>query len=127
MRRTGLTLALVAGLLAAPVHAADHLVTRADVARRLGDARQARAADQAAVRELLATPAASEAAARVGADLGRARASVAALDDADLRDLAQRARALRSDPAAGIDKDIHDLLVLFLIVAIVILVLQAVD
>ena len=127
MCRAGLTLALVASLLAGPVGAADHLVTRADVAGRLQAARQARAEDLAAVQELLATPAASVAAARVGADAGLVRASVASLNAAELRDLAQRARALRSDPAAALDKDIHDLLVLFLIIAIVILVLQAVN
>ena len=55
------------------------------------------------------------------------RAAVDTLDDRDLADLATRARTLRLDPRAGIDKDIHDLLVLFLIIAIVILVLQAVD
>lgn len=127
MRRTVLTLALVAGLGSVPARAADHLVSREDVAERLQAAREERAADLAAVQEVLATPAASGVAARVGADLDRVRASVASLNDAELGDLAQRARALQGDPAAGIDKDIHDLLVLFLIIAIVILVLQAVD
>jgi hypothetical protein len=38
-----------------------------------------------------------------------------------------RAQALNADPVAGLDQDIRTLLVIFLIVAIVILVLQAVD
>ena len=37
------------------------------------------------------------------------------------------AEALQSDPVAGLDDDIKTLLIIFLIVAIVILVLQAVD
>lgn len=127
MRKPTLALALAAGLAAVPTQATEHLVSRADVAARLDQARASRAADVATVQDLLATPLAATAAARVGADLARARASVATLDEAELRDLAARARALRRDPAAGVDKDIHDLLILFLIIAIVILVLQAVD
>jgi hypothetical protein len=53
--------------------------------------------------------------------------ALATLSDAELRDLAVRARALEQDPAAGLSSDVNQLLIIFLIVAIVILVLQAVD
>jgi hypothetical protein len=52
---------------------------------------------------------------------------LAALSDTELRDLAARAQALEQDPVAGLSSDVNQLLIIFLIVAIVILVLQAVD
>ena len=55
------------------------------------------------------------------------RAAAATLSDAELAELAARAAALQSDPIAALDSDIVMLLKIFLIVAIVILVLQAVD
>ena len=70
---------------------------------------------------------AQAAAATVGADLDKLRMAVPTLGDDELRDLAARAAALDSDPAAGLDSDIRMLLLIFLVVAIVILVLQAVD
>ncbi len=114
-------------VLAGGAGASEHLVSSAQVAARFDEARAAREASLGELRALLATPRARDAAARMGADLGRADAALASLDPAELSDLAARARALRVDPAAGFDRDIHDLLVLFLIIAIVILVLQAVD
>jgi len=64
----------------------------------------------------------------VGANLEDLRGATAALSDADLRDLATRAAALQADPVAGVsDNDIRWLLYIFLIVAIVILVIKAVD
>ncbi len=126
MRRLAFVFATLVGLSAWPVDAAE-LVSRAEADARLAQAFESRSANAADVRALLATPSAIEAARRVGVEPGRVRAAVDTLDDRDLADLATRARTLRLDPRAGIDKDIHDLLVLFLIIAIVILVLQAVD
>jgi hypothetical protein len=79
------------------------------------------------VDRVLSSPRAEAAAAAVGADLGRVRAAVATLSDEDLADVAARAAALQTDPVAALDSDIRTLLMIFLIVAIVILVLQAVD
>jgi hypothetical protein len=126
MRRLGFVLGFMI-VAATPVGAAEHVVSRLDVAARLAEARTLRQADLSSVDALLATPAAVTAAARAGLDVARVRAAVGALDDAELHELAVRASALRSDPTAGLDRDIHDLLVLFLIIAIVVLVLQAVN
>jgi hypothetical protein len=64
----------------------------------------------------------------VGADLDAVRRAAPLLSDAELRDLAARAAALQADPAAGVsNNDLRWALYIFIIVAIVILVLQAVD
>jgi hypothetical protein len=126
--RKCLAVLLVAALL--PAHRAfseEHLLAPVAAQARLREAAAARARDLAVVDQVLATPEAAAAAARLGADMGRLRAAVPSLSDAEVRDLASRAAALRTDPVAGLDSDIRQLLVIFLIVAIVILVLQAVD
>jgi hypothetical protein len=64
----------------------------------------------------------------VGADVDALRRAAPTLTDAELREVAARAAALDQDPVAGVsDHDIRWLLYIFLIVAIVILVIQAVD
>jgi len=126
------TLALLA-VAAAPLLSAgqalaqDHVVTPQDLSARLGAAETARQRNLGAVDRFLATPEASSAAARVHADMGRVRANLGALSDPELADLAARVDALQVSPVAGLDDDIRTLLIIFLIVAIVILVLQAVD
>jgi len=80
-----------------------------------------------AVDRVLASPEAAQAASSVGTDIAAVRAAVPALSDAELADLYVRAAALETDPVAGLDPDIKMLLTIFLIVAIVILVLRAVD
>jgi hypothetical protein len=54
------------------------------------------------------------------------RTRVAALGDSELRDLARRARALESDPVAGVDVKKHRVLVGVVVVVVVIVVLGAV-
>lgn len=129
MRFTTTALALAAGLLVAGggASAQEHLVSPAAADARLTEAAAQRHQDEATLATLLARPAAAQAAASVGADLETVRAAVPTLSDSELRDLARRAEALRSNPAAGLDHDVEQLLVVFLIVAIVILVIQAVD
>ncbi len=117
------TLLLFAGLTSAQ----DHLVSTTSVDERLRDAGAARQADVQALDAVLASPAATRAGEALGQDTARLRAGLGALSDGELRDLAVRAEALRSDPAAGLSGDVNQLLIIFLIVAIVILVLQAVD
>jgi hypothetical protein len=59
--------------------------------------------------------------------LDRVRAAVPTLTDGELRDLAARAAAVQSDPAAGhLDPWVNDVLIVVLIVGIVLLVLNAV-
>jgi hypothetical protein len=108
--------------------AQEHLVTTAAAQARLAEAEAAREADLAILDGALSTPQAASAAKAVGADLDTVRRVTPTLSDADLRDLAARAAALQADPVAGVsDNDIRWLLYIFLIVAIVILVIKAVD
>ena len=107
--------------------AGDHVVTSQALDARLAGAAAQRAADLASLDRTLATPRAQRAATLLGADPAALRASLAALSDQEAHDLALRAAALRQDPAAGLSSDVNTLLVVFLIVAIVILVIKAVD
>jgi hypothetical protein len=121
--------ALVAAgvLAAAATAAATQHVTSPEAARAaLVEATSQRDVDLAALDGILSSPAATRAAER-GVDLRSARRALATLSDAEIRDLAARARAFDRDPASGLSKDANDLLVIFLVVAIVILVLNAVD
>jgi hypothetical protein len=113
---------------AVSVCAEDHLVSRADASAALATAAEARSLDLACLDRVLTQPDAARAASLVNADLAAVRGALASLDDQELRDLAARAEALDTNPAAGaLDPDIRQLLVIFLIVAIVILVFQAID
>jgi hypothetical protein len=123
---TVLSIALVS-LVAVQAAAEDHLVSREAARERVLDATAQRARSLATIDAALSTPQAADAAAAVGADASALRAALPTLTDAEIADLAARAEALQSDPVAGLDDDIRTLLIIFLIVAIVILVLQAVD
>jgi len=114
-------------LSAAPAFAQDHLLTRETAEARLAAAAEERRQELAAVDRVLATAEAERAASSVGVDIAAVRAAVPALSDAELADVSVRAAALESDPVAGLDHDIKLLLEIFLIVAIVILVLRAID
>jgi hypothetical protein len=117
-------------LLAGPTAAycGDHLVAPATLGERLDGAAGQRKRDIVAVERALSTPRAASAAAAVGMRVERVRAAVPALSDAELRDLAARAEALGGDPVAGYREAwVDDFLVIFLVVAIVALVISAVD
>lgn len=107
--------------------AGDHVASSDVVQGRLLAASGARARDLAQVDAILASPQAERGAAALGVDVARVRAATATLSDAELRDLATRASALDRDPRSGLSHDVDELLVIFLIVAIVILVIKAVD
>jgi hypothetical protein len=124
-QRYGFAMALL--LFAGTASAHDHLVTSRLAEERLQEATAGRQADLLALDAVLASPHAIGAIEALGQDAARIRASVAALSDGELRDLAARAQQLQSDPAAGLSGDVNQLLIIFLIIAIVILVLQAVD
>lgn len=122
-----LALAAAPMLAAASAAAEDHVVSAQDLSARLTAAESARQRNLATVDRFLATPEAASAAAGVHADVSRLREGLAGLGDPELAELAARADALQANPVAGLDEDIRTLLIIFLIVAIVILVLQAVD
>ena len=127
MRMTRLALAAALLLGASFASAEDHLVAKEVAGARLAQAAAEQAWDRALIGEALASDAAGRTAARLGYDIRDVRAAALTLSDAEARDLTLRARALQRDPAAGLTSDVNQLLVIFLIVAIVILVLKAVD
>jgi hypothetical protein len=84
-----------------PAPAADHVLSGADVSVRLGQAAAARRADLAELGALLGSPAGRQAARLLGTDPAHLQARLVHLGDAEARDLARRARALRADPTAS--------------------------
>ena len=127
MRTALASLSLAALASTTPAIAGDHVLSAPAAQERLLEAAAARRGHQAQIERTLASPQASAAAAAVGADLDQVRTALATFSDAELADLAARSAALDADPVAALDSDIKLLLMIFLIVAIVILVLQAVD
>jgi len=129
MRKSLAVLAVLTALLAGDrALAEDHLVTSEAAQARMAEAEAARQSDLAVVDRVLSSPEAAAAARTVGADLGDVRRAAPTLSDSELRDLAVRAAALEGDPVAGVsDHDLRWLLYVFLLVAIVILVIKAVD
>jgi pyruvate/2-oxoglutarate dehydrogenase complex dihydrolipoamide acyltransferase (E2) component len=127
MRKLTAILTLISILFAVPIaRADDHLVSREAVNQRLADAASDRARNLARVDAVLASPRASKAAARAGVDLDRVRTSLPRLSDADLRDLSQRAAALKSDPVAGHYGEAEDALVFVIVLAAAALLIIAV-
>jgi len=117
---------LVFTLLAQPLLASqDHVVQPNDLKARLGARASERQSDLATVDRVLRSEKANLVAARMGTDLSRVREALPSLTDIELRDLASRADKLQTDPAAGLTHDVEELLIIFLIVAIVILVIKA--
>jgi hypothetical protein len=126
MRKSLAVLAVAAAILSLPAGAAaaEHIVTPDAVQARLAEASTLRAQNLATVQDALASPLAQEAAASVGADLGRVRAGVGTLSDAELQDLAARASVLQADPVAGaMDRQMRLLIMVALILVIIILLL----
>jgi hypothetical protein len=104
----------------------DHLMSPDAAASQLRAAALARQADLGTVEKVLSTPEARRASSALGVDIRQVKGAASTLTDRELRDLAARASALDADPAAGLSRDVDQLLVVFLIVAIVILVIKAV-
>lgn len=120
---TGLLLTTASTPMASAV---DRVVPPIESARCLAAAAAAPAADIASVRNVLSTPQAARAMRVMGANANEVRAGVATLSTSELQDLAARVRAVDIDPAAGVSSEVNNLLVVFLVVAIVVLVLSAV-
>ena len=105
----------------------DHLVTRATAEARLSQAATQQEQDVRAVEHVLSRPEAAAMAAALGTTVGRVQTAVPTLSPAELHNLAARATLLTHDPVAGEEGfPVHDFLIVFLIVAIVVLVLGAV-
>src|SRR5574341_287910 len=127
MRKSLASLLVVAAFASIPAFPQDHLVSTEAASARLAEAAALRQRQIGLLDRALSSSQAVSAASRLGADIGQVRAALPALSDAELQDLAQRAAALDADPVAGLDDDVRTLLIIFLIVAIVLLVLKAVD
>jgi phage-related tail protein len=121
-------LAFVALLLMAgrPVGAQEHLATGPQVAARVAEKAAERERNLATLNAALGSDAAAKAAAAFGTDPSQLKMGLSHLGDAELRDLAGRASRLQQDPVAGLDHEVNELLIIFLIVAIVVIVLRAV-
>jgi uncharacterized membrane protein YdbT with pleckstrin-like domain len=105
-----------------PAQAEDHLVSPAEAQARLQEAPGQRPMDIAAVRSVLASPSAVSAAAGMGLDLNVIAARIASLSDDELRELAQRAALLHTDPTAG---GIRKTVIIIVLVLAVLLALSA--
>jgi hypothetical protein len=127
--RVKIVLLVVLALVAAPFQAVaeSHVVSAAEVQQALVQAAAQRQADQAAVASVLASPEAREVASAMGVDAGRVTEGLSTLSDSEVRELAQRAQALSTDPVAGMDINRNTLLTVLIAVAIVYLVLQILD
>jgi hypothetical protein len=79
----------------------EHLVSGRQRDARLTEAVGSRVANLERVDAVLSIPEARRAASLLGIDVDVARRSLAQLGDAELHDLAARAHALQTDPAAG--------------------------
>ena len=108
----------------APPAAAQHLVSGQEMAARLKGSAAKRVADRLKVETLLSGIAAAEVAAAHGLGIRPLRSGVAALSDAELRDLARRADALEIDPVAG--GVVKTLLILGIIVVVIVLLAAAI-
>lgn len=86
---------------ATPAPGADHLVSRNLMDTRLREASRQRAGDIAALRSFLSSVTARQAAAAVPLEPELVAGALFALSDGELRDLADRASRLETDPSAG--------------------------
>ena len=129
MRKSLAVLAASAAFLSLPAGyaaAGDHIVTPDAVQSRLSEAVAQRAQNVATVQEVFSTPIALEAAATLGADLGRVRAGVGQLSDTELSDLAARASVLQGDPVAGAMTRNQSLLITAALILVVIILLLSI-
>ena len=121
---------LAGGLLifAAPVVRAqqsDHVVTVQQLRQDLRSAAETRAANEAAVRRLLATSAAQKVMKSSNLEYQKLDQAVSQLSDQDLARMAQRSREIQKDFAAG-NLTNQDLLILLLILVGLVLIIVAV-
>lgn len=120
----------LAGLLflgARPIEAQqnEHVVSSQDLRQDVQKAVDARHANEAAVRELLATDAAQKVLKSAKVDYKKVDQAVGQLSDEDLSRLAERSREVQKDFAAGNLSD-RDLLIIVLAVAALVLIIVAV-
>lgn len=115
-------------LLAIPpsLRAQQHVVSSADIRKELVNATQTRQQNRDKVRELFSSKAAQGALKKAGIDPGQVKGAISTLSDAELARLAARADMAKADFAAGRISD-RDLIIILVGIAVVILIIVAVD
>ena len=103
----------------------DHAVSAGQLRKDVQKAADTRQANEAAVRELLASDQAKEALKSAGIDYKQVDRAISQVNDEDLSRMAQRAHEVKNDFAAGRLGD-RDLLIILLVVAAIILIIVAV-
>ncbi len=93
--------ALLVVLSLAPLAAADHVVSRADLAHELSSGARLRQERIAKLRDFFSTPQAQRAMSNARVDPQQVTAGVALLSDAELARLSQQAQQAQHDFAAG--------------------------
>jgi hypothetical protein len=97
-----LAVLVAAAVLSAPSGRADeHLLSARDAEKRLVETADARGRDLAAVSAFVGAAEVTATLEAAGLDPARVQASLAALDDQELREIAARVAALDGDPVAG--------------------------
>jgi hypothetical protein len=119
---------LMAGFAPAGLRAAEHIVPAEALTLRLEASSAQRAADEKALTDLFAAESSRKALASAGLDAQQVTAGVAALGSDELSRLAERARALQSDVAAGaLNNQQITYILIALGTAVIILVIVAAD
>ena len=108
------------------LRAQQHVVSSADIRKELVNATQTRQQNRDKVRELFSSKAAQGALKKAGIDPGQVKGAISTLSDAELARLAARADMAKADFAAGRISD-RDLIIILVGIAVVILIIVAVD
>lgn len=108
------------------LRAQQHVVRPTDIHKELVNATKTRRQNREKVQELFSSKAAQEALESAQMDPAQVKAAVSLLSDAELAQLASRSDRLRDDFAAGRLSD-RDLLIILVGIAVIVLIIVAVD
>jgi len=114
-----------AGLLPVSAQEKDHAVSSGELRKDVRKAAETRQANEAAVREMLATDKAQETLKSAGVDYQKVDQAISQVSDEDLARMADRSRDVQKDFAAGRFTD-RDLIIILLVVVGLILIIIAV-
>ena len=121
--RRGIALAASAWLLAISLPAAEHIVPRTSLQNAILESQAASRADRAELLRLLETAPARKALASAGVEFQQVNQAVAALDDQTAARLADRAREVNRDFAAGaLSNEMLTYIVIALATAVIVII-----
>jgi hypothetical protein len=125
----GLAISALTATLAAPqglsAQASEHVVSPAELQKAAADASRARQQNRETLNEFFSSEKARQALKSAHTDPEQVRNAVAVLNDAELAQLASRAKKAQTDFAAGSIND-RDLLIILVAIAALILIIVAV-